>query len=395
MKKKLSARFKYEMARIVAIRPPVTLAFFVLFIFAGLWVANPGLQGDRTLFVYLGGIDTLAGLFFYFGSLFMLFMGGDAYGCGKQTAAFGNALIRLAFFDVLFLVSLTGMYFMLAVPAPGWLVLDRLLFLTFFYAAGLFLRTISKTRETAFIYCMFTWFFFVVTMPGMAGAGWHTGIPAVAAGFTLLLLPASFALCRRRRSPGTGSDLDWESKFHDNFRPGHMYFVLCKDPRHLDHLFDRYMEEPWVACVDTVTPDIFDTNVNPMHLTGYFSSLAGAPREKTIEYLNILGIDLTAPKKEQRKTLAHMNRTLIIQKILCAAAAAGNRETVVFKDFLKGQSRQTERRFLELVSRLNRADRTVVYLGTEIFSAALPFEDDIRIDNYKSFTIDPLAVNLR
>lgn len=406
MKHKLLARYKYEFARIAASSPPVALVFFALFIFAGLFVVNPGQTSGCLLFTYQGGIRDIAGLFFFFGSHFMLYMGADAYGSGNHAFAVGNTVIRLTILNGYFILLSVLMYLARLMPGQGSSTQDfrtfgiflvyLLLFLTFFYTAGLFIRTISNTKQTAFVYSMLAWFFFITFIPGTAAlflSAEYLGISAgawITAFFILLFYTSVFVLWRRflpRLNPA--------AKPRNTFRKGGTYFILCKDKGLKNRLFFYYKLEPRAACIDAVRPGEFDANVSPRHLAAYLSALESSPWENMLEHLQILGIDLTAPRKKQQRAAVDMMPTVMIQKILFAAAAARDRETVVINDFLKGHSRQTERQFLELIVRLNKSGRTVLYLGTDIFTTSLPFEDEIHIDDYKSFKIDPPYVNLR
>jgi hypothetical protein len=127
----------------------------------------------------------------------------------------------------------------------------------------------------------------------------------------------------------------------------------------------------------------------------YFCKISGTDEKKALENLRLLGAADIKTKVRLRLWQREKTADEVIYKIYCAVTMASTHEIIVVNDFLKGKSREMERHFLDLVTRLNEVGKIIVYLSSEIFLTSLPFEGSIKIDNYKSFRIDPQAVSLR
>jgi hypothetical protein len=179
------------------------------------------------------------------------------------------------------------------------------------------------------------------------------------------------------------------------FRKGNTYFVLCKNDQYRDNLFRFYQADENTVGIDKVKAEELDPGVGLAQMVTYFCTLSGVDEKKTMENLHLLGIEnINAPGWPHRRKREKTTDELIY-KIYCAVTMAGTHKIVVVNDFLKGKSREMERQFLDLVTNLNQAGKIIVYLSSEIFLTSLPFEDSIKIENYKSFRIDPQAVSLR
>jgi hypothetical protein len=166
---------------------------------------------------------------------------------------------------------------------------------------------------------------------------------------------------------------------------------LCKNDQFKNDLFTYYQAGKNTICIDNVNIDDIDTCVGLTHMLGYFCKITGVEEEDALKNLRMLGVDDPKNREWNKEKLPEG----IVQKMYCAISMAGSQQMIVVKDFLKGKSRELERQFLNLVSRLNNSGKIVVYLSTEIFLTSLPFEGDIKINDYKSFKIDPQAVSLR
>jgi hypothetical protein len=179
------------------------------------------------------------------------------------------------------------------------------------------------------------------------------------------------------------------------FRKGNTYFVLCKNDRYRDNLFRYYQAVENTIGIDKARVEELDPGVGLAQMVTYFCTLSGADEKKARENLQLLGVGDIKAKVPRHRWKREKIADEVIYKIYCAVTMAGTHKIVVVNDFLKGKSREMERQFLDLVTRLNQADKIVVYLSSEIFLTSLPFEGSIKIDNYKSFRIDPQAVSLR
>ncbi|NIM18020.1 MAG: hypothetical protein GTO45_38995 [Candidatus Aminicenantes bacterium] len=505
----------------------------------------------RNLLQKKGFFKDLAGLFFLFGSLFMVYMGMASLKSEKIFFKFGNLILRLVILDIFFLglVSalqrLPKLFALQFAPEESkillYFVLFLLCFLSFFYAAGLFIRMVSRKKQRAYIYIFIFWFVSVSVIPECMTIFLHNksqllqanekynimkleevmnfekevqkaivGIKTLGernkiyqkmvkhfldTGYrkntkieeeinnniekvmreyesVMQLYPTSFYnfSCGELSSKGYSGYIDLVSytlklrhefiqyylkkRYESNdkkiipfvkgeenifkassrlpgsffvgggltlaltiflflasylvflrrsnriptakkpqykFRKGNTYFVLCKNDQFKNDLFTYYKAEKDTICIDNVNADDIDTGVGLTHMLSYFCKITGVGEEAALKNLRMLGIDDPKNRKWNKEKLPEE----IVQKMYCAISMAGDQQMIVVKDFLKGKSRELERQFLNLVSRLNNSGKIVVYLSTEIFLTSLPFEGDIKINSYKSFKIDPQAVSLR
>lgn len=208
--------------------------------------------------------------------------------------------------------------------------------------------------------------------------------------YTIILFTVSYVVLKRRigfrpkiKKPGY------------EFRKGNTYFVLCKNDQYRDNLFRCYQADENTIGIDKVKMEELNPGVGLAQMVTYFCKLSGVDKKKVLENLQLLGVVDIEAKVPRHRWKREKTPDEVIYKIYCAVTMAGTHKIVVVNDFLKRKSREMERQFLELVTRLNQDNKIVVYLSTEIFLTSLPFEGSIKIDNYKSFRIDPLAVSLR
>lgn len=209
----------------------------------------------------------------------------------------------------------------------------------------------------------------------------------IALGLTFVYIALLF-LASYLRLTAVGNRAPQSKKPGYQFRGGNTYFILCKDDTHKRELFRSYQSEPSTLCIDNINTNELDLGIKPVHMADYYYRVAGGDSDKFNFYLRLLGVP-------SLKTLPDNIPPETIQSVYCAAVTAGNGDTIVIDDFLKGKSRDLERRFLQLVTQLNEEQKIVIYLGCEIFLTSPPFQGNIKIDSYKSFKIDPRVVSLR
>ncbi|UCH92731.1 MAG: ABC transporter permease [Candidatus Aminicenantes bacterium] len=551
--------------RVLCEASPLSIFFYNSVVFENLYSnidmteildVNRSYKG-RNLLLKKGFFKDLAGIFFLFGSLFMVYMGMTSYKSEKYFFRFGNIIIRLGILNMLFMLVLFILYhfpkifhFHFSVHQGKiffYFALYILLFLDFFYGAGLFIRVLSRKKQATTIYVFIFWFLSIAIIPeamniflqkkshllpaneehnitkleevmnferkvqkAIAGVnslkrrneicqemakdfldtgyiknseiekainrhiqkvvreyekalliyptsfynylsgeisakGYHGYLGLVkytltlrhhfikyylkkryeskdktivsfikndeniyyttsylpqsfpiASGltflYTIIIFTVSYVVLKRR----IGRMPKIEKPMYQ-FRKGNTYFVLCKNNRYRDNLFRCYQADANTVGIDNVKAEEVDPGVGLAQILTYFCKFSGVDEKKAMENLRLLGVeDIKAKTRRSRKQKEEEEiPDEVILKIYCAVTTAGTHEIVVVKDFLKGKSREMERLFLNLITRLNAAAKIVVYLSSEIFLTSLPFEGNIKIENYKSFKIDPQAVSLR
>ncbi|MCI0470971.1 MAG: hypothetical protein L0Y73_04875, partial [Candidatus Aminicenantes bacterium] len=119
----------------------------------------------------------------------------------------------------------------------------------------------------------------------------------------------------------------------------------------------------------------------------YFCRFQEVERERALENLEILGIkDITREPKSDES----------LRKIYCAVCFAGTSDKIVIKNFIDRESRDFERKFLDLIEHAQDGDKTVIYLSTQIYYFDSPFTGDIKVNKFKKFRIEkPSAITIR
>ena len=218
-----------------------------------------------------------------------------------------------------------------------------------------------------------------------------------AVGFTLLYTVIFFsaaALVLKRRT----SLLPNIKKPEYTFRKGNTYFILCKNDEYREYLFRHYQADRNTIGIDKVEVEDIDIGVSLSQMVTYFCKLSGVEEKRVWDNLRHFGVEGPEVLAEIQRGPGGLRKKSLeesLYKIYSAVSMAGDHETVVINEFLRGKSREMERYFLDLVAELNARGKIIIYLSCEIFLASLPYKGNIKIDSYKSFKIDPLAVSLR
>jgi hypothetical protein len=116
--------------------------------------------------------------------------------------------------------------------------------------------------------------------------------------------------------------------------------------------------------------------------------MLGARLDRTFWHIEKLGIkDL---KKAKRSPEA-------VKKIFCAAAMAVEKDTIVFREFIRQESRDFECKFLALLKETMDMDRTIIYLGRDSLVIDAPiFTGDEKVTGFRKHDIkDPRGFILR
>lgn len=131
----------------------------------------------KDLFQRKGLFKDFSGVFFLFGSFFMLYMGATSFRGKKLFHGFSNILIRLGILELIFasvMVILYALTRLFGIPFTKAEILNfsafclyLLFFLGFFFAAGLFLRVLTRNGILLYFYIFLFWFLSVSVIPEM------------------------------------------------------------------------------------------------------------------------------------------------------------------------------------------------------------------------------------
>ncbi len=216
--------------------------------------------------------------------------------------------------------------------------------------------------------------------------------------YTIALFAASLLILRSRRKKKLETEEpDYEAE------EGFLNIVVCEkneddeddenneSDSYMEKLFNHYRQQPDTTCIDNVTGEDIDPGTPLRHTLAYFCKLLGARHELAVDHMKKLGVPNLKIKAKNKK-----HRAELVKKTYLAALLAQDKKTVVFKHFLKQESRTFQRQFLELIDREMEVERIFIYLMDEPFHSESPFSKEIPVDKYKLFKKDsPTKVRLR
>ena len=129
----------------------------------------------RNLLLKKGFFKDPAGMFFFFGTLFMVYMGMTSYKSERYFFKFENVIIRLGILNLVFIILIYVWYnfpkiFKLKFEAGDgevffYFVIYLLFFLGFFYGAGLLIRVLCGNKPCAYMYVFIFWLLSVTVIP--------------------------------------------------------------------------------------------------------------------------------------------------------------------------------------------------------------------------------------
>lgn len=404
-------------------------------------------------------------VFYILGSLFMLYMGASAFPSDKYFFFFQNIFIRL--FHLLLLITVFMMFWRDFVCESGiafsswertllyFYFFFVLLTYSFFYAVGVFLRVIFRTRSTTYISAIIGWFASLFIIPVLLGMLFQqqtlnslpplpfTNIdqenalivkknPGLTKKYEKLqaLYPTSyFTYLTNHIITHEGSAIPtkphWANEsikitlsyicllfllsyliirkrgaYPKNFvlpsfqhYPGNSYFVLCQDNTLKNNLAMHYHHQKSVMVLDNPEAPELDTGLSLLNIAEYFLNYLEADNEQFLENLAILGLSIS--KLQAKRHMSKTERQTKLLKIYAAAVMACHQNLIVVNDFLKGKPAEMEETFLQLASQANRSGKTVVFLSSTIFNTALPTENKQERFAFFCVKIVPTAVSMR
>lgn len=202
--------------------------------------------------------------------------------------------------------------------------------------------------------------------------------------YTVILFAASYFVLSRKLKPR--KDIE-DPQLKPGDEEGEMYFVLCENEEYKNKIYEFYQGDKNAVCIDNITGRLLDPGIALAKTFKYFCQLKGVDEDRAAENLEILGIeDITKEKKSDEA----------VKKIYCAVCFAKDVEKIVINDFIDRESRDFERKFLELIEHAQEGEKTVIYLNTQIYYFDSPFTGDIKVNKFKKFKIEkPTSITLR
>lgn len=212
-----------------------------------------------------------------------------------------------------------------------------------------------------------------------------TGGLAITLLYTLILFAASCFLLFRKLK--VRRDIEDPKLTAEEDEEGKMYFALCKNDKTRNEIAEFYRGSPNTVCVDNIKGCEIDPGLSPANTFKYFCRFKGVDAGRAAENLEILGIkDLSKEKRSCEMT----------KKIYCAVCFAKDAAGIVIDDFIDRESRDFERKFLDLIEHALEGERTIIYLSAQIYYFDSPFTGDIKMKKFKKFRIEkPSAITIR
>lgn len=202
--------------------------------------------------------------------------------------------------------------------------------------------------------------------------------------FTILFFAASYFVLSRKLKIKTGIE---DPKLKPIDEEGEMYFILCENDKYKNEIYEFYEGDKNTTCIDNIKGKDIDPVISLPRAFDYFCRFEGVEEDRALENLEILGItDISREKKSDES----------LKKMYCAVCFAKEREKIVIKNFIDRESRDFERKFLDLIEHAQEGDKTVLYLSTQIYYFDSPFTGDIKVNKFKKFKIEkPSAITIR
>lgn len=177
---------------------------------------------------------------------------------------------------------------------------------------------------------------------------------ALTALYSFILFLGSLLVIRRRLNVKLETVAPPERRLNE----GEMYFGFCELPAYMDKLFNYYQLQPNTTCIDMIDGDDIDPGMRLDKTVDYYCQLKGTNPDCAREWLEHFG--LTDLKKAKRTAEN-------LRKLYIAVCISSYDQLIVFKDVIKDENRSFEKGFLYIISQELKNDRTILYLGTEVF----------------------------
>jgi hypothetical protein len=198
--------------------------------------------------------------------------------------------------------------------------------------------------------------------------------PGLAVLFLFQLIFGGIALIRIRRALKPGSQVPKPGQRavdpellldEEDIRPGSTYFILRKNEEERHALFHSFENRENTACLDKPAAEDIDVGVRPLSLLTYLCEIRGTDLEYARKSVEILGMENL--DKLERKDLTPE----ILKKIYAAAVLDEKSKTVVVNDFIREESKSFEEEFKNLLTRLEKEKKSILYLSSEMFEPGL------------------------
>jgi hypothetical protein len=167
---------------------------------------------------------------------------------------------------------------------------------------------------------------------------------------------------------------------------GSTVFVLCENITIKKSILDYYRMNENVTVVEKINPAEFPVGLSAQKMVKHFAKLTGIRPQDIENNLDIL------TGGASRDTVPGFET---IKKIYAAVICAHERETIVVDDFLKRESRDFEKDFIELLIQFEKKGKRILYLSCEFYETANNLKDKIKIQKFKPYAVDLDKVTLR
>jgi hypothetical protein len=151
----------------------------------------------------------------------------------------------------------------------------------------------------------------------------------------------------------------------EDIGPGFTYFILRKNEEERHALFHSFEGREYTACLDKPIPGDIDVGVRPLSLLTYLCEIRGTDFEYAVKSMEILGMENL--DKLERKDLTPE----ILKKIYAAAVLGEKSKIVVVNDFIREESKSFEEKFKNLLTRMEKEKKSILYLSSEMFDPGL------------------------
>lgn len=201
--------------------------------------------------------------------------------------------------------------------------------------------------------------------------------------YTILLLFLAYRIQKKRYKipePKTVYTLENEE---DN-----PLFVLCENEEIKSDIFNYYQSQKAICIEKINTGDFMFKGINALEILKHLCQISGVNETKATENLNHMGI-----KSLSGLRVCHE----IILKIYVAVTTVADSDLIVLNDFLKNESREFEKDFINFLLLLEKSGKKIFYLSTQIYQTRHMnnVDERIHVDKFKSISINLNKITLR
>jgi ABC-type transport system involved in multi-copper enzyme maturation permease subunit len=174
----------------------------------------------------------------------------------------------------------------------------------------------------------------------------------------------------------------------ETFEENHILFILTKKEKK-EELFKSLSQTHESLSLPIYNYNSFSEEIKAAQFILMAVRLNKLDRKKVFEYIEHFGIAAASLETKLSELSSEIMKKIVFSLI---SAKEG---TLVIDDFIKNESKEFEKQFLEILTDLSGKGRKIIYVSNQLYHPVASIEQKVRIETYKPFLLDPQNVSLR